>query len=428
MARLDAVLARLAALYPRAIDLSLDRVRHLLARLGNPQEKLPPVVHIAGTNGKGSTVATLRACLEAAGYRVHAYTSPHLVHFNERIRLAGRLIETDALLDLLDEIERSNDGTPITFFEITTAAAYLAFARVPADIVLLETGLGGRRDATNVVAHPAVTAITPISMDHMAYLGTTIAEIASDKAGIIKPQVPVVIAPQPAEAMAVLETEYRNVDAPAWRMGREWQAEARGDSWHFSGSRWSFELPLSRLPGKHQIVNAGTALACLEQLGGFALDRATIAQGLGTVEWPARLQHLTQGPLAQRLPPGWALWLDGAHNAGGGAVLAEHLTQWQDRPLHVVAGALNTRNPADFLGPIAPFAASIHTVTIPDEPNSHSAEAAAALLAEAGIGAKPAVSVEAAVETILAQHGGETSRILICGSLYLAGHILANHH
>jgi dihydrofolate synthase/folylpolyglutamate synthase len=427
MARLDAVLARLAALYPRAIDLSLDRIRHLLDRLGSPEKSLPPVVHVAGTNGKGSTVATMRACLEAADYRVHAYTSPHLVHFNERIRLAGSLIETEVLLDLLDEIERRNDGTPITFFEITTAAAYLAFARTPADIVLLETGLGGRRDATNVIARPAVTAITPISMDHMAYLGTTIAQIASDKAGIVKPGVPVVVAPQPDDAMRVLEAEAETCGAPILRMGRDWHAEAQATGWRFSGRRWRFDLPLSSLPGRHQIMNAGTALQCLELLEGFRIDRDAIARGLLSVDWPARLQHLTRGPLAERLPEGWELWLDGAHNAGGGEALAEHLPGWRDRPLHLVAGALNTRNPADFLKHLSPFAASLQTVAIPGEPNTHSAETAASLLAEAGIAATPAASVEAAVAAVLATAGRENARILICGSLYLAGQVLAEH-
>jgi len=423
----DAVLARLAGLYPKAIDLSLGRVKHLLDRLGNPQDRLPPVVHIAGTNGKGSTVATLRAILEAAGYRVHAYTSPHLVRFNERIRLGGTLIEDEALVGLLDEIERTNDGTPITFFEITTAAAFLAFARQPADIVLLETGLGGRRDATNVIPRPAVTAITPISMDHMNFLGDSLGAIAEDKAGIIKAGVPVVIDPQPAEAMAVLETEVRTVGARSYRAGAEWRAEATDTGWRFEGRRWSFDLPLSRLPGRHQILNAGGAVACLEWLDDFRIDRDAIARGLGAVEWPARLQRLTRGPLVEQLPAGWELWLDGAHNEGGGTVLGEHLSHWTDRPTHLIVGALNTRNPADFLGPVAPYAASVQGVAIPGAENSHTAEGIVAGAAAVGLKAETAQSVDAALARIKAVAGPGPARVMICGTLYLAGWVLAEN-
>ena len=423
----DAVLARLTGLYPKAIDLSLGRVRHLLALLGNPQDRLPPVVHVAGTNGKGSTVATLRAILEAAGYRVHAYTSPHLVRFNERIRLAGRLIEDEALVELLDEIERTNDATPITFFEITTAAAFLAFARAPADIVLLETGLGGRRDATNVIARPAVTAITPISMDHMNFLGDTLGAIAEDKAGIIKQGVPVVIDPQPAEAMAVLEAEVQAVGAKSYRAGAEWQADATAEGWRFAGRRWSFDLPLSRLPGRHQILNAGGAVACLEWLEDFRIDRDAIARGLGAVEWPGRLQRLTRGPLVDQLPTDWELWLDGAHNEGGGVVLGEHLSRWTDRPTHLIVGALNTRNPTDFLRPVAPYAASVKGVAIPGAENSHGADAIVAGAAAVGLPAAPAASVGAALAAIRAAAGPGPARVMICGTLYLAGWVLAEN-
>jgi dihydrofolate synthase/folylpolyglutamate synthase len=423
----DAVLARLAGLYPKAIDLSLDRVKHLLARLGNPQDRLPPVVHVAGTNGKGSTVATLRAIFEAAGYRVHAYTSPHLVRFNERIRLAGRLIEDEALVALLDEIERTNDDTPITFFEITTAAAFLAFARQPADVVLLETGLGGRRDATNVIPRPAMTAITPISMDHMNYLGDTLTLIAGDKAGIIKSGVPVVIDPQPAEAMAVLEAEIRAVGALGYRAGADWQALPTAQGWRFEGRRWSFDLPPSRLPGQHQIINAGGAVACLEGLDGFRIDRDAIARGLGAVEWPARLQRLTRGPLVESLPAGWELWLDGAHNEGGGTVLGEHLAHWTDRPTHLIVGALNTRNPADFLRPVAAHAASVKGVAIPGAENSHTAEAIVEGAHAVGLPAEPAASVEAALGAIKAAAGPGPVRVMICGTLYLAGWVLAEN-
>ena len=262
----DIVLERLWHLHPKLIDLSLGRVEGLLAALGNPQDRLPPVVHIAGTNGKGSTLATLRACLEAGGWSVHAYTSPHLVRFHERIRLAGKLIEEQRLVDLLEECERANRGAPITYFEITTAAALLAFARTPADYVLLETGLGGRLDATNVVRRPAATAITPISLDHQGFLGDTIAAIAGEKAGIIKPGSPAVIGPQPPEAARVFDARGGEIGTPLLRFGREWRCEADHDGMRYQGPRWRLDLPRPSLLGAHQIVNAGTAIACLEQL------------------------------------------------------------------------------------------------------------------------------------------------------------------
>jgi dihydrofolate synthase/folylpolyglutamate synthase len=426
MSRSDAILARLSRLHPKAIDLSLDRLTHLMQRLGNPQDRLPPVVHVAGTNGKGSTVATLRACLEAAGYRVHAYTSPHLVHFNERIRLAGTLISEDALVELLDEVERINDGAPITFFEITTAAAYLAFHRIPADVVLLETGLGGTFDTTNMIAAPAVTAITPISMDHMHFLGNSIDKIAGEKAGILKPGRPAVIGPQLPAAAAVIEARAAAVAAPLYRAGREWRAEPKGAGWCFEGQRWRFDLPLSRLPGRHQIDNAGGAVAVLERLEGFTVDREAIAMGLAQVDWPARLQHLTKGPLVRLLPAGWELWLDGMHNQGGGEMLARHAETWRDRPLHVIFGTLNTRSPSDTLRPLASMLASVQGVAIEGEPNTHRAETIAQAAAGLGVTAAAASSVAAALEAIGAAET-QPARVLICGSLYLAGHVLAEN-
>ena len=293
----DRVLTRLMRLHPKKIDLTLGRVERLLAALGNPQDRLPPVIHVAGTNGKGSTVATMRACLEAAGYRAHVYTSPHLVRFHERIRLAGELIDEDALLDVLGECERANNEAPITFFEITTAAAFLAFTRTPADIVLLETGLGGRLDATNVVRHPAVVAITPISLDHQAFLGDTVAAIAGEKAGILKTGVPAIIGPQPDEAAAVIEARALAIGAPRYRWQQEWRCRPAGQSMHYQGLRWRLDLPLPSLAGAHQIANAGTAVACLEQLSGFGPPPAALAAGLRHIEWPARL-----GVVARRRP------------------------------------------------------------------------------------------------------------------------------
>jgi len=421
----DRVLQRLSALHPKKIDLSLGRIERLLATLGNPQERLPPVLHVAGTNGKGSTVATLRACLEAAGYGVHVYTSPHLVRFHERIRVAGHLIEEEALLAVLEECERANNGEPITFFEITTVAAFLAFDRTPADFTLLEVGLGGRNDTTNVVRHPAVTAITPISLDHQAFLGDTIAQIAGEKAGILKPGVPAVIGLQPADAEAVIEARAVALGAPLSRWQCEWRCEASGDGMRFAGERWRLDLPLPSLAGAHQLANAGTAIACLQQLRDPSVSAEAIAAGLGQIEWPARLQRLTRGPLVEMMPAGSELWVDGGHNPGAGAVLAGFVAGWHDRPLFLVVGMLNTKDSAGFLAPLAPHAKALAAVTIPGEQNPLPAEAIAAAARSVGIAATTAPSVEGALRGLmLASPGG---RVLICGSLHFAGSVLAEN-
>ncbi len=468
----DRVLARLMQLHPKKIDLSLGRIERLLALLGNPHEHLPPTIHLAGTNGKGSAVATLRACLEAAGHRVHVYTSPHLVRFHERIRLAGELIEEDALLALLEECERANQDAPITFFEITTAAAFLAFARVPADIVLLETGLGGRLDTTNVLARPAVTAITPVSLDHQAFLGDTVAAIAGEKAGILKPGAPAVIGPQPDDAAAVIEARAAAIGAPLYRWQKEWRCDPRpppaaaggppspavrervkGDAaprtlsrtageggrgrsprpgegaaagMRYEGGRWRLDLPLPVLAGRHQIANAGIAIACLEQLSGFSLPASAIAEGLRHIDWPARLQRLTRGPLVATLPAGWELWLDGGHNPAAGEVLGETAKGWGDRPIHLIVGMLNTKDAAGFLAPLARYARTLHAVTIPREENPHPAGQIVAAARSIGIAAREAGSVEAALRDIVGR-AGPPGRVLICGSLHLAGVVLAEN-
>jgi dihydrofolate synthase / folylpolyglutamate synthase len=421
----DRVLERLGRLHPKLIDLSLGRVERLLAALGNPQDDLPPVVHVAGTKGKGSTVATMRACLEGAGYRVHAYISPHLVRFHERIRLAGRLIDEEALIALLEECERTNRDAPITFFEITTAAAFLAFARTPADIVLLEVGLGGRLDATNVVRRPLVTAITPVSLDHQAFLGDTVAAIAGEKAGILKPEVTAVIAPQPSEAAAVIEARAAAVSAPLYRARHEWRCEASGAGMRYEGERWHLDLPLPSLIGGHQIVNAGTAIACLERLSGFDIPAEAIAGGLRHIDWPARLQLLRRGPLVDAVPPGWELWLDGGHNPLAGEILGDVAAGWHDRPLYIIVGMMNTKDAAGFIAPLAKHARALWTVTIPGEKNALPAEAIAAAGASVGLSAQTADSVLTAIRDIPVQDGN--GRVLICGSLYFAGKVLAEN-
>ena len=423
MAKSDAILERLLRLHPKKIDLSLDRVLHLLDRLGRPHEKLPPVVHVAGTNGKGSSIAFMRAMLEAAGYRAHVYTSPHLVRFNERIRLAGELISEAALSALLEDCETANRGDSITYFEITTAAAFKAFAETPADIVLLECGLGGRYDATTVVAHPALTAITLVSMDHMQFLGDTLAEIAGEKAAIQKPGVVSIIGAQTDIPLRVIEDEASARGASLHRMDVEWTASREAEHLVFDGVR---RFPLPGLPGPHQIANAGLAIACIDKLDEFKVGDDAIAQGLRHVDWPARVQRLTSGPLIDALPGGWELWLDGGHNAAAGETLAAVAADWAEAPLHLVFGMLDSKEPAAFLRPLVARIEALHAIAIPGEDASLSADAAAAAAKNLGIVATPAEDVGAAIAAISA-NATAPGRILICGSLYLAGQVLADN-
>jgi dihydrofolate synthase/folylpolyglutamate synthase len=422
----DLVLERLTRLHPKIIDLSLDRTWRLLERLGHPERRLPPVVHVAGTNGKGSVIAYLRAMAEAAGRRVHVYISPHLVRFHERIRLAGRLIGEPGLLALLEECEAANGGEPITFFEITTCAAFLQFAREPADLLLLETGLGGRLDSTNVVDRPLATVLMPISFDHMQHLGDTLAKIAFEKAGILRPGVPAIVAAQPDEAMAVFEARAAELGVPLVRHGRDWRIEAVDGGLRFRDSSGERRLPRPALPGDHQIENAGAALACLPFLGHLGIDEAAQARGLATVDWPARLQRLKQGPLVEHLPEGWEIWLDGGHNQAAGEMLAGFAAGWRDRPFHIVFGMLNSKDPVAFLKPLAPLARGLQAVAIGGGHSSLAAEEAAAAARAAGIAAETARSVDAALDRILATEPGP-ARVLICGSLYLAGVVLAEN-
>ena len=419
----DRILERLLTLHPKLIDLSLDRVARLLAALGHPEQRLPPTIHVAGTNGKGSAIAFLRACLEAAGHRVHVYTSPHLVRFHERIRLTGKLIDEQALAALLEECETANNGAPITFFEITTAAALLAFARAPADYFLCEVGLGGRFDATNVIDRPAATVVTAISLDHQHFLGETVAKIAFEKAGILKSGVPAVIGPQTAEAVSVLEARAKELGTPLYRCGREWSAARAVDGTLLYDGKRIYELPPPGLLGDHQYENAGAALATLECLTDLALDEKALARGMQNVEWPARLQRLAAGPLVDSLPPGAELWLDGAHNAAGGAALARQARQWNDRPLGLVFGMLKTHDPTAFLKPLTPHVNRLAAIAIPREANTLTAEEAAAASRQAGIAATPEPDLLTAVKAASTRQG----RTLICGSLYLAGRVLEDN-
>ncbi len=422
----DVVLERLMQLHPKLIDLSLDRLHRLLEHLGRPHRHLPPAVHVAGTNGKGSVIAYMRAALMAAGHTVHVYTSPHLVRFHERIEIGGHLIEEDRLMVLLEECEAANRNEPITFFEITTAAAYLAFAREPADIVLLETGLGGRLDATNVIDKPLVSVITPVSLDHQQFLGTTLAAIAGEKAGIIKNGVPVVIAPQDDEAMEVLLDRAGALGAPAIVAGHDFTfGEESGGRFEVTepGGRRTV-LPAPALAGRHQMANAATAVVALGLTGRMAPDQGALAAGMLQARWPARLQRLESGRLVDRLGCGKELWLDGGHNPAAGSILADMARTWCDRPLDVIIGMMNTKDPAGFIRPLAPFIRRAVAVAIPGEKNTLGAAATRAVLEAEGVAATEATDIRQAVSH-LADPQVERSRILICGSLYLAGRVLS---
>lgn len=392
---------------------------------------MPPVVHVAGTNGKGSTVAYLRAIFEAAGHRVHAYTSPHLVRFNERIRLAGGLIDDTTFSAILEECEAANAGEPITLFEITTAAGFLAFSRIPADVLLLEVGLGGRFDATNVIDRPLITVITPVSIDHVQFLGDTIEKIAFEKAGIIKPGVPLVVGPQQPAGLAVIAKRAAELGAPMQVQGRDYAVRPDPDGLSVAFGGEVEALPRPALPGAHQADNAALAVAVARAVAGDLPNTPEHrAEGLRTASWPARMQRLTRGPLVERLPNGWTLWLDGGHNADAGRVVAAEIAEWRaarpDEPVHLIVGMLNTKAADDYLRPFAGLPASVSTVTIPGETASLSAEAVAAMAGTAGVAAAARESVAEALSGIVAG-GGESGRVLIAGSLYLAGRVLAEN-
>ncbi len=423
MAVSDAILTRLLVLHPKIIDLSLDRMQRILQRLGHPEQKLPPVIHIAGTNGKGSTQAFLRAMLEAAGLRVHAYTSPHLVKFHERIRVAGELVSEPALSALLEACEVVNGGEPITFFEITTAAAFLAFARTPADYLLLEVGLGGRLDATNVIAKPEACCITSIGLDHQQFLGDTIDLIAREKAGIIKRGVPCAVGPMPKDARSAIEDVAGRVHAPLSIAGQDWDCFEQNGRMVFQDSDGLLDLPLPKLPGSHQISNAGIAIATLRSMKDPRVTEDHIAEGLQTVTWPARMQRLKGGSLSRHLPEASELWLDGGHNADAGVVLANTLKAMPPKPLIIIWGMLNTKDATQFFRPLANLADHVVTLSIPNEANAISAEHLAETVRSLGTQASIASDVTNAVWQ--ASSLKPAARILICGSLYLAGHVLA---
>lgn len=423
----DTILARLLDLHPKLIDLSLDRLTQLLDRLGNPERALPPVIHIAGTNGKGSTGAFLRAGLEAAGKRVHAYTSPHLARFHERIRLAGSLIEEPALAELLAECEAANDGAPITFFEITTAAAFLAFSRVPADYCILEVGLGGRLDATNVIDNPALTIITPVSLDHQGYLGDTLAEIAREKAGIIKRGVPVIVGRQEEDALKVIAEQAVHHRAVVHAFGADWSVRPEANGFSVQYPDGLLDLPRPILPGAHQFENAGAAIMALSLLG--VEDERTATAAVTRAEWPARMQRLRHGPLFDLAPNGAELWLDGGHNPAAGEAIASLIADMEEqgsKPFYMICGMLNTKDPTGYLEPFNGLVRRIYCVDIPGESATIDAETLMETALDLDLDAIAVQDTATALRLIAGEESSdlEPPRILICGSLYLAGAVL----
>ena len=409
------------ALHPKIIDLTLDRVWRLLDALGNPQRDIPPVIHIAGTNGKGSTLAMMRAGLEAAGLRVQAYTSPHLARFHERIRLADGVISEDALAAVLEDCETANGGVPITYFEITTVAALLAFARDPADYCLLEVGLGGRLDATNVIDHPALTVITPVSIDHQQFLGDTLPEIAGEKAGILKANAPCIVGRQAQPGLDVIEARAARLGVPLAVAGQDWDVWEEHGRLAFQDEDGLLDLPLPSLIGAHQVENAGMAIAGLRSL---ELGEAACIGAMTDVVWPARMQRLRSGPLVDRAGDA-ELWLDGGHNPAAGSALADALARLPRRPTYLIAGMLNTKDVAGYFAPLVTVATAVWTVSIPGEAATLPADQTARAASGVGHNALAAEGLSEAVDAITAIQ--PDARILICGSLYLAGRVLRDH-
>jgi dihydrofolate synthase/folylpolyglutamate synthase len=431
---LGELIARLSALHPLRIDLGLERMHRLLERLDHPERKLPPVVHVAGTNGKGSTIAYLRAILEAANLRVHVYTSPSLVRINECFRLGriggGALVGDDELQTALEHCEQANAGAPITIFEIETAAAFCLFARHAADVVLLEVGLGGRLDATNVIDAPLATVIAPVSMDHTEFLGQTLTAIAGEKAAIIKRDVPAICAEQPPEAMAVIEHEAKRMRAPLHTAGQQWHVNIECGRLVYQDDRGLMDLAAPRLFGRHQYDNAGLAVATLRAQNVFRVEPAAFEAGIVNAEWPARMQRLASGALLGQAPPGSEIWLDGGHNAEGGRVVAAALGDLEERvsrPLVVIVGMMGNKDASAFLANFAGLTRHIIAVQIPDRDNAMPPDRLADAARQLGMRVETSASVEAALRSLARLAYEVPPRILITGSLYLAGHVLATN-
>ena len=417
----DFILNRMMTLHPKVIDLTLDRVWSLLEALGNPQNNLPSVIHIAGTNGKGSTLSMLRAGLNQIGLKTHAYTSPHLVRFHERIQLNDNFIDENDLTEILNECYSANKDRPITYFEITTCAAILAMSRKHADYVLLEVGLGGRLDATNVIAHPALTVITPVSIDHEQFLGNTVKKIAAEKAGIIKPFCPIIIGKQDKNALQVITEKALEQKAPILAEGQQWRIKQTGDSILYEDQTTTIELPLPNLLGTHQIQNAGIAIAALTQLTG---RKEAFYGAVSKAKWPARMQKLSTGPILATLGHS-DVWLDGGHNPAAGKALANYLSTQNKKQIVLICVMLKTKDAAGYLSPLSNLVKFLAAVSIPNEINTLTAEETAKSANELGINSKSFTSISEGVQFVANQF--PDCRVLICGSLYLAGQILGEN-
>jgi dihydrofolate synthase/folylpolyglutamate synthase len=431
MSPVHSIVERLLTLHPKRIDLSLDRMWRILDALDHPERRVPPVIHVAGTNGKGSTIAFMRAILETAGLRVHVYTSPHLVRFNERFRLGktggGVLVSDDELAAALMECEKANETAPITVFEIETAAGFLLFSRHPADVLLLEVGLGGRLDATNVIEQPLATVITPVSLDHAEFLGDTIAQIAAEKAGILKRGVPAVLAAQPREALSVIERQAARLKAPVRIAGEDWTASEERGRLVYQDDAGLLDLPAPKLHGRHQFENAGVAIAAL-RASGLKLTPAAFESGIAKADWPARMQRLPAGRLTALAPPGSEIWLDGGHNADGGRVIAAALADLEERvprPLVLVVGMLATKDREAFLKNFSGLAHRVVAVSIPRQEKTLPAQAIADAARAIGMPTMTSHDIETALDAIARFDLKPPPRILITGSLYLAGEVLS---
>ncbi len=407
----------------KPIDLGLERIEKLLIKLGNPHKKLSPVIHVAGTNGKGSTLAYLKAILEDAGYKVHRYISPHLVRFNERITLAGNEITDGYLYQIMEETRVAAGDLQLTFFEGTTAAAFLAFSKVPADIVLLETGMGGRLDATNVIENPLLTIITPISDDHMEYLGDTISKIAYEKAGIIKKERPCIVSWQMNEAYQVIKNRCIELNAPLFACKEHWDFKVGENQFSFIDEEGEYDFPLPSLKGYHQVINASAVIAALQYLEGFQVTYKNIINGLTKTGWPARLEHITSGVLAKMLPEDWELWVDGAHNNAGAQMLSLMIEKWKDKPLYIINGRTKNRDVESFLSHFLGKVECVIGVEVKSEPLAEKPERIVQAAKNLGFNTLAADSLKQAINHCI-NDSSVPGRILICGSLYLAGDVL----
>lgn len=430
----DREIESLMALHPKGFDLSLDRISRLLERLGNPQDQLPPVIHIAGTNGKGSCAAFSRALLEAAGYRVHVHTSPHLVNWHERYRLAadggGRLVDDKVFAEAIARVAKANQGQKITVFEILTAVTFVLFSEYPADAVILEVGLGGRFDATNVIAEPAVSVIMPVSLDHEAYLGDRVELIAAEKAGIIKRGCPVVIGAQESEtAQQVLIETAERLDCPAFVYGQDFLAYEENGRMVYQDEDGLMDLAPPRLPGRHQFANAAAAIAAVKAAG-FEISHRAAEKAMANVIWPGRMQKLPQGRLGELAPKGADIWLDGGHNPGAGVVVAEALAEQEEknpRPLFLISGMINTKDQSGYFRAFKGLVRHVYTVPVSTSDAGVPNDELATRAIEAGLSAEPVSSVANALMLLRDTWDGPSPRILIGGSLYLAGAVLAEN-